>query len=104
MEKIIISTQFCPGANVLRVQRMQADEGYMSEDYLDKAQVHNFTPLCPPGERCTDQDWMVKIKDFKPSYQGGGGGGGGATFIFKVAPSTLITWSLWPVQLSLYMF
>ena len=68
---------------------MQADEGYMSEDYLDKAQVHNFTPLCPPGERCTDQDWMVKIKDFKPSYQGGGGGGGGATFIFKVAFSTL---------------
>ena len=55
----------------------------MSEDYLDKAQVHNYAQ-----NSTHDQDWMAKIKDFKPSYQGGGGGGGGATFIFKVAFST----------------
>ena len=58
----------------------------MSEDYLDKAQVHNYAQ-----NSTHDQDWMAKIKDFKPSYQGGGGGGGGATFIFKVALSTLNT-------------
>lgn len=63
---------------------MQSDEGYMSEDYLDKAQVHNYAQ-----NSTHDQDWMAKIKDFKPSYQGGGGGGGGATFIFKVELSTL---------------
>merc|ERR1719336_2798477 len=62
-------------------ERMQSDEGYMSEDYLDKAQVHNYAQ-----NSTHDQDWMAKIKDFKPSYQGGGGGGGGATFIFKVDP------------------
>ena len=41
-------------------------------------------------EPCTEEncgDWTDKIKDFRPSYQGGGGGGGGATMIFKVSES-----------------
>ena len=36
---------------------MQSDEGYMSEDYLDKAQVHNYAQ-----NSTHDQDWMAKIK------------------------------------------
>ena len=41
-------------------------------------------------EPCTEEDcdnWIDKIQDFRPSYQGGGGGGGGATIIFKVSDS-----------------
>ena len=37
---------------------------------------------------CTEEDcddWITKIQDFRPSYQGGGGGGGGATIIFKLS-------------------
>ena len=41
-------------------------------------------------EPCMEEDcdnWIDKIQDFRPSYQGGGGGGGGATMIFKLSDS-----------------
>lgn len=52
------------------------------EDYHTEGHKKEFSEPCE-GEGC--RDWMVKIKDFRPSYQGGGGGGGGATLIFKVS-------------------
>ena len=58
---------------------------YYSSQYLldsDNVTVKEISETCT-GDDC--KDWMVKIKDFRPSYQGGGGGGGGGTFIFKVA-------------------
>jgi len=57
---------------------------YYSSQYLldsDNVTVKEISETCT-GDDC--KDWMVKIKDFRPSYQGGGGGGGGGTFIFKV--------------------
>ena len=52
------------------------------EDDHTEGRKKEFSEPCG-GEGC--RDWMVKIKDFRPSYQGGGGGGGGATLIFKVS-------------------
>ena len=55
----------------------------------DNVTVNEYPETCT-GDDC--KDWMVKIKDFRPSYQGGGGGGGGGTFIFKVTePSQDLT-------------
>lgn len=57
------------------------------EDYHTEGHVKSYSEPCE-GEGC--RDWMVKIKDFRPSYQGGGGGGGGATFIFKVSQAMML--------------
>ena len=65
--------------------RTEEEEGQSSySPYFtdsDNVTVNEYPETCT-GEDC--KDWMVKIKDFRPSYQGGGGGGGGGTFIFKV--------------------
>ena len=80
---------------------MQADEGtntaaedddyeeFYDEDddyYHSEGHIRDFPEPCQ-GDQC--RDWMMKIKDFRPSYKGGGGGGGGATFIFKVSKENL---------------
>ena len=78
---------------------MQADEavghGYDSDEWYDDEEEDYHTEGHPRdypepciGDQC--RDWMVKIKDFRPSYKGGGGGGGGATMIFKVSSKHLV--------------
>ena len=70
---------------------MLSDQSDPRHDYDEYSGVPRDFP-----EPCTDQDcdnWIDKIQDFRPSYQGGGGGGGGATIIFKLDdedPSKLI--------------
>ena len=64
---------------------MQSDQSDPRPEYDEYSGVPRDFP-----EPCTDQDcdnWIDKIQDFRPSYQGGGGGGGGATMIFKVSES-----------------
>ena len=70
---------------------MLSDQSDPRADYDEYSGVPRDFP-----SPCTDQDcdnWIDKIQDFRPSYQGGGGGGGGATIIFKLdqaQPSRLV--------------
>ena len=69
---------------------MQADQGWRAGQGAgptaqDLGTAHEFAePETCTGEDC--KDWMVKLNEFQPSYQGGGGGGGGATFVFRAGP------------------
>ena len=78
------SDQSYRSSNHQRYYGAQSDEPMYDEedDYHTEGHKKEFSEPCE-GEGC--RDWMVKIKDFRPSYQGGGGGGGGATLIFKVS-------------------
>ena len=79
------SDQSYTTSNHQRYYGAQSDDPDMYEeedDYHTEGHKKEFSEPCE-GEGC--RDWIVKIKDFRPSYQGGGGGGGGATLIFKVS-------------------
>merc|ERR1719447_965655 len=72
-------------------EKMQSDDSSArspdveeNSSYPTGRLVLDYNKACTNEEDC--QDWIVKIKEFRPSYQGGGGGGGGGTFIFKVDP------------------
>ena len=77
------SRGFEPRSAFTRAEGEEEGQSSYSQYYTeaDNVTVNEYPETCT-GEDC--KDWMVKIKDFRPSYQGGGGGGGGGTFIFKV--------------------
>ena len=65
-------------------QPMMSDQSDQSDSQYDDE--YSGVPQDYP-KPCTEEncdDWITKIQDFRPSYQGGGGGGGGATIIFKL--------------------
>ena len=77
------SRGFEPRSAFTRTEEEEGGQSSYSPYFTDSDNVTvNEYPETCTGEDC--KDWMVKIKDFRPSYQGGGGGGGGGTFIFKV--------------------